>query len=71
MTDTAEEPDVVVEQIRRFHEQTGVGVLDLIFQGRGAEGVAKSIRLFGEHVLPHIRDIGATPASRQPVESIG
>ena len=64
-------PEMLIEQTRAFYEQTGVGVLDLIFQARGADGVLNSIRLFGERVLPHVRDVGAMPASREPVESIG
>jgi alkanesulfonate monooxygenase SsuD/methylene tetrahydromethanopterin reductase-like flavin-dependent oxidoreductase (luciferase family) len=62
-------PDMMVEQIRAFHEQTGVGVVDLIFQARTPEGMSKSIRLFAEKVLPHVRDIGVTVEQKiaQPV----
>ena len=52
-------PDVVVEQIKRFHEITGVGVLDVIFSNdKGPGGAANAIRLFGTEVLPRIRELG-------------
>ena len=55
-------PDMLVEAVRRFHEDTGVGVIDLIFQGGGVEraAVRRGIELFGREVLPRIRSIGAT-----------
>jgi alkanesulfonate monooxygenase SsuD/methylene tetrahydromethanopterin reductase-like flavin-dependent oxidoreductase (luciferase family) len=60
-------PDMLVEQIRAFHEQTGAGVLDLIFQARTPEAMRESIRLFGEEVLPRVKDIGASsPEVRTP-----
>jgi alkanesulfonate monooxygenase SsuD/methylene tetrahydromethanopterin reductase-like flavin-dependent oxidoreductase (luciferase family) len=63
-------PDTLVEQIRRFHELTGVGVLDLLFaRGGGPESMAKCIRLFGEKVLPRVRDIGVRPAAAPAAES--
>lgn len=52
-------PDTVVQQIKRFHEMTGVGVLDMIFSNdKGPEGMARCIRLFGTEVLPRIRELG-------------
>jgi alkanesulfonate monooxygenase SsuD/methylene tetrahydromethanopterin reductase-like flavin-dependent oxidoreductase (luciferase family) len=63
-------PDTLVEQIRRFHEMTGVGVLDLLFaRGGGADGMAKSIRLFATAVLPRVRDIGVSSAPAPAAES--
>jgi alkanesulfonate monooxygenase SsuD/methylene tetrahydromethanopterin reductase-like flavin-dependent oxidoreductase (luciferase family) len=57
-------PDTLVEQIRQFHEMTGVGVLDLLFaRGDGPESMAKRIRLFGDKVLPRVRDIGVSPVA--------
>jgi alkanesulfonate monooxygenase SsuD/methylene tetrahydromethanopterin reductase-like flavin-dependent oxidoreductase (luciferase family) len=58
-------PQRVVERIRAFHEQTGVGVIDLIFSGgqTPAEDVRHSIELFGREVLPHIRDFARVEAS--------
>ena len=52
-------PDMVVEQIRAFAEQTGVGVVDFIFTGGQTPpaAVRHSIELFGREVLPRIRDI--------------
>lgn len=55
-------PDTVFEQIKRFHEMTGVGVLDVIFSNVGGpDAVDKRIRLFGAEVLPRIRDLGESP----------
>ena len=53
-------PDVLVERIRDFHAETGVGVLDFIF-GSGSmapAAVRRSTELFGQEVLPRIRTIG-------------
>jgi alkanesulfonate monooxygenase SsuD/methylene tetrahydromethanopterin reductase-like flavin-dependent oxidoreductase (luciferase family) len=57
-------PDVLVERIRDFHELTGVGVLDFIFAAgqTSPAAVRRSIELFGQEVLPRIRDIGESPA---------
>ena len=52
-------PDTVVDQIRAFHELTGVGVLDLLFHSSHmtrAE-VQGSITLFGREVLPRVREL--------------
>ena len=63
---------MIVDQIEAFHAQTGVGVLDLIFgSGLLAPGaVRRSIELFGQEVLPRIRQIGQAPAAPQP-EAVG
>jgi alkanesulfonate monooxygenase SsuD/methylene tetrahydromethanopterin reductase-like flavin-dependent oxidoreductase (luciferase family) len=60
-------PDVIVDRIRAFHELTGVGVLDFIFAaGQTAPAaVRRSIELFGQEVLPRIREIGE-PAATAP-----
>jgi alkanesulfonate monooxygenase SsuD/methylene tetrahydromethanopterin reductase-like flavin-dependent oxidoreductase (luciferase family) len=53
-------PDRVVEQIRRCREEIGAGVLDLSLQDPGGDDVGAMMRaldLFGEKVLPRIRDI--------------
>ena len=49
------------DQIRRFHDEAGVGIVDLIFndnRGRGAEldhaDEVRSLRLFAEAVLPRL-----------------
>jgi len=60
-------PDALVEQIRAFHEQTGVGVLDLIFTG-GPPVVEKALRLFAREVLPRIREIGVDAADTAPAQ---
>jgi len=53
-------PDTLVERIRAFRAQTGVGVIDLIFSGGQTppEDVQHSIELFGREVLPRIRELG-------------
>jgi alkanesulfonate monooxygenase SsuD/methylene tetrahydromethanopterin reductase-like flavin-dependent oxidoreductase (luciferase family) len=57
-------PASLVEQIRAFHETTGVGVLDLIFTG-GPQAVDKALRTFGSEVLPRVREIGVSTADEQ------
>jgi alkanesulfonate monooxygenase SsuD/methylene tetrahydromethanopterin reductase-like flavin-dependent oxidoreductase (luciferase family) len=51
-------PDMIVEQIKAFHEMTGVGVLDFGILGR-PDVVAKRLRLLAEEVIPHVREVGA------------
>jgi alkanesulfonate monooxygenase SsuD/methylene tetrahydromethanopterin reductase-like flavin-dependent oxidoreductase (luciferase family) len=53
--------DDVADQITRFYEQTGVGVLDLGFSGGGltAEERDRALRLFGTEVLPRVQALGA------------
>jgi len=52
-------PDTVVAQIRQCREEAGVGVLDLFFQTRDAapETLMENLTMFGEQVLPRIRDV--------------
>ena len=51
-------PDTVTRQLKAFHEQCGVGVVDLAFQHPGISHhqVMKGIELFGKEVLPRIRE---------------
>jgi alkanesulfonate monooxygenase SsuD/methylene tetrahydromethanopterin reductase-like flavin-dependent oxidoreductase (luciferase family) len=51
-------PDTVVKQLKAFHEQCGVGVVDLGFQQTGTHHreVMKEIALFGREVLPRIKE---------------
>jgi len=60
-------PDTVVKQIAEFHETTGVGVIDISFGGAGLtlDEAMKSIKLFGNEVLPRIRHIGAAVPSEK------
>jgi alkanesulfonate monooxygenase SsuD/methylene tetrahydromethanopterin reductase-like flavin-dependent oxidoreductase (luciferase family) len=53
-------PDTVAEQIRQFHEATGVGIFDLGFAGGGTtrEERLRSLKLFGEEVMPKLKDVG-------------
>ncbi len=51
-------PETVIGQIRRIHEQTGAGVLDLIPGLSGPPALA-SIERFATRVLPAIRELGA------------
>jgi alkanesulfonate monooxygenase SsuD/methylene tetrahydromethanopterin reductase-like flavin-dependent oxidoreductase (luciferase family) len=55
-------PDTVIEQIRAFHDATGVGILDLSFGRASQEMTLAAIRRFGEQVLPKIRDLAASAA---------
>jgi alkanesulfonate monooxygenase SsuD/methylene tetrahydromethanopterin reductase-like flavin-dependent oxidoreductase (luciferase family) len=61
-------PEMVVDQIREFAFETGVGVLDFIFTGGQTPPAAmrRSLELFGREVLPRIRDIvpAAPPAAK-------
>jgi alkanesulfonate monooxygenase SsuD/methylene tetrahydromethanopterin reductase-like flavin-dependent oxidoreductase (luciferase family) len=52
-------PDRVVEQIKRCREESGAGVIDLMFQiPAGDLGfLMRSLELFGRKVLPRIRDV--------------
>jgi alkanesulfonate monooxygenase SsuD/methylene tetrahydromethanopterin reductase-like flavin-dependent oxidoreductase (luciferase family) len=52
-------PDTVIAQIKRCREEAGVGVLDLFFQTAEAapEAVIDKLTMFGNEVLPRIRDI--------------
>lgn len=49
-------PETIVRQLRAFHEQCGVGVVDLGFQDSGITHpeVMRAIELFGKEVLPQI-----------------
>ena len=51
-------PDTVIEKLKAFHDQAGVGVVDLAFQqpGIGHDYVMKEIGLFGREVLPRMKE---------------
>jgi alkanesulfonate monooxygenase SsuD/methylene tetrahydromethanopterin reductase-like flavin-dependent oxidoreductase (luciferase family) len=51
-------PDTIAEQMKAFHDQCGVGVVDLFFQQPGVDHreVMKEIELFGREVLPRIKE---------------
>jgi alkanesulfonate monooxygenase SsuD/methylene tetrahydromethanopterin reductase-like flavin-dependent oxidoreductase (luciferase family) len=51
-------PDTIVKQLKAFHEQCGVGVVDLGFQQTGTNhrDVMQEIALFGQEVLPCIKE---------------
>jgi alkanesulfonate monooxygenase SsuD/methylene tetrahydromethanopterin reductase-like flavin-dependent oxidoreductase (luciferase family) len=50
-------PDTIVKQLKAFHDQCGVGVVDLGFQHTGTSHreVMQAIELFGREVLPRIK----------------
>jgi alkanesulfonate monooxygenase SsuD/methylene tetrahydromethanopterin reductase-like flavin-dependent oxidoreductase (luciferase family) len=52
-------PATIIDQIKACREEAGVGVLDLFFQTRdpAPETLTNALSLFGESVLPHIRDV--------------
>lgn len=49
-------PDTVLRQCQRIKEETGAGILDLIFAG-GREHTLRSIELFGDKVLPRLHEL--------------
>jgi alkanesulfonate monooxygenase SsuD/methylene tetrahydromethanopterin reductase-like flavin-dependent oxidoreductase (luciferase family) len=51
-------PDTIVKQLKAFHDQCGVGVVDLGFQQTGTNHreVMQEIELFGREVLPRIKE---------------
>jgi alkanesulfonate monooxygenase SsuD/methylene tetrahydromethanopterin reductase-like flavin-dependent oxidoreductase (luciferase family) len=66
-------PDMVVEQIREFAGRTGVGVLDFIFTGGQTPpaAVRRSVELFGQEVLPRIRDIAPSVPAASSLAGVG
>jgi alkanesulfonate monooxygenase SsuD/methylene tetrahydromethanopterin reductase-like flavin-dependent oxidoreductase (luciferase family) len=52
-------PDSVVRQLKDMQAATGIGVLDLVFQGPALpyEKMLRSLELFGTKVIPQIRDL--------------
>jgi alkanesulfonate monooxygenase SsuD/methylene tetrahydromethanopterin reductase-like flavin-dependent oxidoreductase (luciferase family) len=53
-------PDEIVAQLKAARAEIGCGVVDLSFQTPGAEdpdALMEALELFGNKVLPHIRDI--------------
>lgn len=50
-------PDTVVAQARRIHEAVGNGILEVGFQPLAPEKVRRSLELFGEQVLPRLREL--------------
>src|SRR5438067_1593755 len=51
-------PDTVAKQIKAFHDQCGVGVVDLFFQQPRVshKEVMQEIELFGREVLPQMKE---------------
>jgi alkanesulfonate monooxygenase SsuD/methylene tetrahydromethanopterin reductase-like flavin-dependent oxidoreductase (luciferase family) len=51
-------PDTIVKQMKAFHDQCGVGVMDLFFQQPSVDHkeVMQEIELFGKEVLPRIKE---------------
>ena len=51
-------PDTVAKQLKTFHDQCGVGVVDLFFQQPSVDhrDVMQEIELFGKEVLPQIKE---------------
>jgi alkanesulfonate monooxygenase SsuD/methylene tetrahydromethanopterin reductase-like flavin-dependent oxidoreductase (luciferase family) len=53
-------PERIVDQIRRCREESGAGVLDLMFQLPASADLSflmRSLELFGTKVLPYIREV--------------
>jgi alkanesulfonate monooxygenase SsuD/methylene tetrahydromethanopterin reductase-like flavin-dependent oxidoreductase (luciferase family) len=51
--------DTVFRQIKRYHDECGVGIVDLFFQGPTMEhkSVMKSLELFAKEVLPRMQEL--------------
>ena len=51
-------PDTVVKQLKEFHDQSGVGVVDFAFQQTGIshQEVLQELELFGKEVLPRMQE---------------
>jgi alkanesulfonate monooxygenase SsuD/methylene tetrahydromethanopterin reductase-like flavin-dependent oxidoreductase (luciferase family) len=52
-------PDTVVRQLKEMQAVTGIGAVDLVFQGPALpyEKMLRSVELFGTRVIPHIKDL--------------
>jgi alkanesulfonate monooxygenase SsuD/methylene tetrahydromethanopterin reductase-like flavin-dependent oxidoreductase (luciferase family) len=52
-------PDTVFRQIKQYHDDCGVGIVDLFFQGPTMDHgtVMKSLDLFAREVLPRLREL--------------
>lgn len=53
-------PDTIVEQARKVRSELGAGVLDLNFRnyaGQGESPLTDALQLFGEKILPQLRDV--------------
>ena len=50
-------PDTVLAQARRIGEEIGAGILELVFAPVGRERALRAIELFGENVLPRLREL--------------
>jgi alkanesulfonate monooxygenase SsuD/methylene tetrahydromethanopterin reductase-like flavin-dependent oxidoreductase (luciferase family) len=52
-------PDTVVRQLQEMQAATGIGVVDLVFQGPALpyEKMLRSVELFGTKVIPRINDL--------------
>lgn len=52
-------PDTVFEQIKRLHDESGVGIIDFVFQGPSLPHamLMRSLELFSKHVLPRMHEL--------------
>jgi alkanesulfonate monooxygenase SsuD/methylene tetrahydromethanopterin reductase-like flavin-dependent oxidoreductase (luciferase family) len=50
-------PETVLKQIHRIHDELGAGILDLSTVAQDRDSMMKCVELFGEKVLPRIRDL--------------
>jgi alkanesulfonate monooxygenase SsuD/methylene tetrahydromethanopterin reductase-like flavin-dependent oxidoreductase (luciferase family) len=52
-------PETVVRQLKEMQAATGIGVVDLVFQGPALpyDKMLRSVELFGTKVIPQIRGI--------------
>ena len=50
-------PESVLSQIRALRDDLGAGILEVIFQPVGRDKMLRSMELFGEKVLPRMREL--------------
>jgi alkanesulfonate monooxygenase SsuD/methylene tetrahydromethanopterin reductase-like flavin-dependent oxidoreductase (luciferase family) len=50
-------PDTVLAQARRIRDELGAGILEVVFSPMGREKTLHAIELFGNSVLPRLRDL--------------
>jgi alkanesulfonate monooxygenase SsuD/methylene tetrahydromethanopterin reductase-like flavin-dependent oxidoreductase (luciferase family) len=50
-------PETILSQIKRLHDEVGVGVVELIFSTGEKEKSLHAIQLFGTKVLPRLHEM--------------
>ena len=50
-------PDTVLSQMKRIHDEVGVGVFEVIFAATEQDQTLRGIELFGTKVLPRLKEM--------------